>query len=77
MDRKLRQLNSNEIRSDRSRKKYTPSSLSKYSYSNYRDLGYHKKYSNRSQDRLHYSDKKFNWVRNVKVEQFTIDASGN
>ena len=67
-DRKLKILNSNDIRSDKTHKKYTPSSLSKYNYSNYRDLTSQKKYNNRSHERLHYSDKKFNWMKNAKIQ---------
>jgi hypothetical protein len=75
-NRKIGMMNHHTIyRSDHSAKKYMPSSLSKHSYSNYRDLssGRH----NRSQDRIQYSDKKFNWLRNPNVQQFTIDASND
>lgn len=71
-------LNSQQhsYRSDLGLKKYMPSSVSKkHSYTKYHEFSHGK--SNRSQDRLHYSDKKFSWLKSPSVQKFTIDASND
>ena len=73
-------LNSNstplrpEKERERPKGKKSSGSFSKYNYSNYKYLSSGK--SNKSQDRLHYSDRKFNWMKNDRIQEFTIDASG-
>jgi hypothetical protein len=57
-----------------SNKKYKPSSGSKYNYTNYRDLS--SKKANLSQEKFLCSERKFNWVKNPKVQEFTIEIGG-
>ena len=55
---------------ERKGSRHAGNSLSKYNYSNYKYLNSSEKSnkSNRSHDRLHYSDKKFNWMKNEKIQ---------
>ena len=82
IERKLQVLNSNSTpyRKEKSKErvrgggKGSANSLSKYSYSNYKYFSSDR--PNRSQDRLHESERKFNWMKNEKIQEFSIDASG-